>query len=311
MSGAPVRAAGRCTGRTPAPEPRAASSGRSLLGWPPRTPPPVLGRTLGPPGLGRWPEVARGSRAWATCAGRGASRIGGVPRREKLRGETRLQRPEDERDQRSSGTPSSAPGWVGSLNCTASSGLPRKSQGCRAWLPGGITPLADQPGASWGRGQAAGGRGLCQAPPRCPPTWQLRDSPSSVPARPRAGGVELSAFSTAPRVLAGSCVVLLRAKPVITMAFASWWYKTVNGSERPWAGPGGEGIVFALPFWACGRGIVRGLAGWGCRPVRPPPISSGEAPGEAQTHPAVVCGSAPGRASLCEQMHRARLMLGS
>lgn len=78
------------------------------------------------------------------------------------------------------------------------------------------------------------------------------------------------------------------------MAFASWWYKTVNRSDRPWAGLGRE---CALPSLAAGEVTVQDFAGegWGAGCGLLSDLQ-GEAPGEAETHPAVVCGSQPGRA---------------
>lgn len=116
--------------------------------------------------------MARDSRAGAERAGRGASRSGGGPASGKVGGETRVKCHEDERDQRSFGTPCSAPGWVGSFNWTAGSGLPRKvgaaGRGRRAWLPGGITPRAYSPEPG-GRGQPARGGACVRPSPRARP----------------------------------------------------------------------------------------------------------------------------------------------
>lgn len=49
-------------------------------------------------------------------------------------------------------------------------------------------------------------------------------------------------FSRPLRVL----LCATQSKLVVAMAFASWWYKTVNRSDRAWAGPGRE-----CAFWAC------------------------------------------------------------
>lgn len=82
------RVRGCALGR-PGPGPWGASSGCSLPGLLSRTPPPGPGKGAGLRAAVRQVlEVAGDPRPWTECAGRGASQIGGGPRREKLVGET-------------------------------------------------------------------------------------------------------------------------------------------------------------------------------------------------------------------------------
>lgn len=95
-------------------------------------------------------------------------------------------------------------------------------------------------------------------PAPVPAHLKLQDLQSSVPAKSKGVQNPLLPHGTPHPlpVLRGA----VESNPVIAMAFASWWYKTVNKSDRAWAGPGRE-CVFAWPFWACGQDVVRGLVG--------------------------------------------------
>lgn len=117
-------------------------------------------------------------------------------------------------------------------------------------------------GARRGGAIRRGGVGVGPAQLPCPPADRLgvcRASPSQVCGRWSASRRPLAALHPCPRRVP-RCAT--RSTSIVAMAFASWWYKTVNGSDRPWAGLGRER---ALPSWAAGEVTVQDFAGegWG------------------------------------------------
>lgn len=186
------------------------------------------------------------------------------------------------------------------MNPTAASSLPRKvrAAGCGCLQRYASTKPARSP-TGWG--------GACPVPrPRAGPLTAAC-LVSSVPPQCRAGGVgvphRLHSTLRLFRVLRPAAS---QSKPV-AMAFASWWYKTVNGSDRAWAGPGRKCVWFeflGVRIKCCpgflGKG--RGPGATYCQTFR-------LGFGRGQTHPTVVCVSAPGLVCRCERMRQAQLGL--
>lgn len=114
-----------------------------------------------------------------------------------------------------------------------------------------------------GRGRASGGRAVAPLP-LVPAHLAAVRRPAGCQPGPSQAESQPRPTSTSLRVLEGSPSVRLGASQgVVAMAFASWWYKTVNRSDQTWAGLGRECIYFA-PL--SGRGnTVRSLKGpeWG------------------------------------------------
>lgn len=93
-----------------------------------------------------------------------------------------------------------------------------------------------------------------------------------------------------------------QSKPAVAMAFASWWYKTVNRSGRSWAGTGRECVCFAFP--GVRMSIVWVLAGKG----RGPGATSSQDLGRGRDSP---YGGMHQRARECEEARLAHKLNGT
>lgn len=191
----------------------------------------MTGGGQGFPGLGQMP--------WAW---READRVGA--HREKLVGETRVKCYGDEGGSKFNRDPPAV--WSGSPRPRLRDpDFPVKSglQGVAGWRK---NTFANPPGRTSGGGAIPFGAGPVSGPAQVPADLTAAGlaelSASQVQGRWRESPAPSAPHPESRPVLRGAA----QSKLVTTMAFASWWYKTVNRSERSWAGPGRECVRFAF-----------------------------------------------------------------